>query len=326
MPIEFDSSQSDTVQMPVSSPSDQDQTVQMQVPPPGPTPTVQMSVPPSEAETQIVQPVAPPPAALPEDHGPVQAPPDETVRVSAPPPDAGSAPAGRGTQPTLKVDVKPISETQPTVPMMPMARVSDNKTAVLPGQPRPVTPAPPGGEPKPFIRRGVGIGPLPFSGWVLVGAAGIGILLILLAIGLLIASRPSWAASTPTPTATLTPMVAATLPRPPTAPPTPTQAPPTPTAAPPTNTPRPAPTALEAGVLAKVTPPAGLKLKVRGKAGTGGQVLGELEAGAQVKILEGPVTADNLKWWKVDNGQGLVGWSAEGVGGDVYLTPVGWAQ
>ena len=77
--------------------------------------------------------------------------------------------------------------------------------------------------------------------------------------------------------------------------------------------------------MAKVTPPEGIKLKVRAAAGVAGQVLGELAADAQVKIVEGPTDANNLKWWKVDNGQGLVGWSAQGSGGDTYLTPVGWA-
>jgi hypothetical protein len=79
-------------------------------------------------------------------------------------------------------------------------------------------------------------------------------------------------------------------------------------------------------VLAKVTPPEGIKLKVRDKASTAGAVLGELDATAQVTIVDGPTDANGITWWKVDTGKGLSGWSAEGVGGVKYLVPVGWAK
>ena len=115
-----------------------------------------------------------------------------------------------------------------------------------------------------------------------------------------------------------------------TEPPTATRPPVTPTLrptpVPPTSTPRPAPTALGKDVLAKVTPPEGLKLKVRDQASGAGKVLGELDRDAEVAIVDGPVDANGLKWWKVDNRKGLTGWSAEGVGADKYLLPVGWAQ
>jgi len=89
---------------------------------------------------------------------------------------------------------------------------------------------------------------------------------------------------------------------------------------------RPTPTALAVNVLAQVTLPEGIKLKVRDKASTAGNVLGELEQDAQVIILEGPTSADGLVWWRVDSRKGLVGWSAEGVGDAKYLVPVGWAR
>lgn len=242
----------------------------------------------------------------------------ETVKAS-PPPAAEEAAIGQSptTQPTLRVEPRPIAETQPTVPMRPAADAVP-----------PVAPTLPAGEPPPFIRRSGGWGLAAISGWVLIAIGGVAILLLLLSCGLLAPSlRGMLTLNTLTPTATHTPLPTATLPPSPTATRAPTNTPviATPTPAAPTDTPRPAPTKLEIGVLAKVTPPEGLKLKVRDKAGIDGQLLGELEAGAQVKIIDGPVQASGLTWWKVDNGQGLVGWSAEGSGGLTYLEVVGWA-
>lgn len=167
----------------------------------------------------------------------------------------------------------------------------------------------------------------------LVGILGALIFLVLILVVVIAVQRVpmllSGLTSTKTPTATATLAVTATRVFPPTAtkiPPTPTPVPPTAPPAPPTATPRPAPTALGKDVLASVAPPEGFKLKVRETASATGKVLGELDKGAQVAILEGPTDANGIKWWKVDNGQGLVGWSAEGVGTDKYLTPVGWAK
>ncbi len=239
---------------------------------------------------------------------------DETVKINAPASAEPPAPSTE-TQPTVRVEARPISETQPTMPMAPRAF-----------QPSTLPPAPGGGEPPPFIRRGARN--LPISGWTLIAIAAVGVLLVLFAIGLYVSSKGGvFVSNTPTPTATFTPVVTATPQHSPTPTlrPTNTPVPPTFTPVLPTNTPRPAPTELGVGVLAQVTPPEGAKLKVRAQAGIDGELLGELEKGAQVKIIEGPAQASNLKWWKIDNGQGLVGWSAEGVGSDVYLTLVGWA-
>lgn len=237
----------------------------------------------------------------------------ETVKMSSPveAPDDGS-------QPTRQVAARPISETQPTVPVAPAGRAKAQPVSPLPAG---------GGEPLPFIRRGSRFQLPRFSMWMLIPVAGVGVLLILLGIALLLSSQNGlFSFSTPTPTATLTPTATSTRPPSPTPSPTHTAVPVTPTPVVPTATPRPDPTALEVGVLAKVTPPEGIKLKVRSSAGIGGELVGELEAGAQVKIVEGPQEANNLTWWKVDNGQGLVGWSAEGAGGETYLVPIGWAN
>ena len=164
---------------------------------------------------------------------------------------------------------------------------------------------------------------------MLVGAIAVLILLVLILIGVLLTTKSGVVAglfATKTPTATRTRAATPTSPFPPTF--TPTRALPTATAtlAPPTNTPRPAPVAMAKDVLAKVTPPEGIKLKVRDSASTAGKLLGELDKDVQVSVVDGPTDANGITWWKVDNGQGLVGWSAEGVGGVKYLVPVGWAK
>ena len=164
---------------------------------------------------------------------------------------------------------------------------------------------------------------------MLIGAIAVLILLVLILIGVLLTTKSGVVAglfATKTPTATRTRAATPTSPFPPTF--TPTRVPPTATAtlAPPTNTPRPAPVALAKDVLAKVTPPEGINLKVRDSASTAGKVLGELAKDVQVAIVDGPTDANGITWWKVDDGKGLVGWSAEGVGGVKYLVPVGWAK
>jgi len=191
---------------------------------------------------------------------------------------------------------------------------------------------PPSGAPKPGGIQQLAAGSSSRMIW-LVGILGALILLVLILVVVIAVQRVpmlmSGLTSTKTPTSTATLAVTATSVFPPTAtkaPPTPTPVPPTATPAPPTATPRPAPTALGKDVLARVAPPEGLKLKVRDKASATGAILGELAKDVQVTILEGPTDANGIKWWKVDDGKGLVGWSAEGLGTDKYLVPVGWAK
>ena len=38
-------------------------------------------------------------------------------------------------------------------------------------------------------------------------------------------------------------------------------------------------------------------------------------------MVEGPTQAENLTWWKIDNGAGLVGWTAIGPANDPWLVP-----
>ena len=44
------------------------------------------------------------------------------------------------------------------------------------------------------------------------------------------------------------------------------------------------------------------------------------------RALSQAMTEEKHFGWKVEDGKGLVGWSAEGLGTDKYLVPVGWAK
>ncbi len=102
------------------------------------------------------------------------------------------------------------------------------------------------------------------------------------------------------------------------APTLPAEAPtPAPTA---TFTPTPIPgTALAVGQQARVTAPAGLNF--RDVPATSGQLLGQLGTGQLLDLIDGPIEADGFVWWKVDDGQGNVGWGAEGDNETEWLSP-----
>ncbi|MEZ4863961.1 MAG: SH3 domain-containing protein [Caldilineaceae bacterium] len=93
-----------------------------------------------------------------------------------------------------------------------------------------------------------------------------------------------------------------------------------------TFTPAPAPgTALQAGQPARVTAPAGLNMRT--SAASAATLILQLGTGQRVTVLEGPVSADNFTWWKVDDGQGNTGWVADGDGETEWLSPkLGEAQ
>jgi hypothetical protein len=95
----------------------------------------------------------------------------------------------------------------------------------------------------------------------------------------------------------------------------------TPTAEPTaTFTPTPLPgTALAVGQPARVTAPAGLNM--RDSAAPGGALLLQLSTNQKITIVEGPVDAENFRWWKVDDGLGNVGWVAESDGETIWLSP-----
>jgi hypothetical protein len=96
----------------------------------------------------------------------------------------------------------------------------------------------------------------------------------------------------------------------------------------PTNTPEPTPTitptpipgtVLAIGEPARVVAAGGLNL--RDTPASAGNLLNRLGVGQRVTVLEGPVSADGYTWWRVDDGQGNVGWAAQGDGADEWLAP-----
>jgi len=97
------------------------------------------------------------------------------------------------------------------------------------------------------------------------------------------------------------------------------QATPTFTATPPPGT------ALQAGQPARITAPAGLNVRTNPSAG--GSLVLQLGTGQLVTVVEGPTEAENFTWWRIDDGQGNIGWVADGDGETVWLSPeIGQAQ
>lgn len=91
-----------------------------------------------------------------------------------------------------------------------------------------------------------------------------------------------------------------------------------------TSTPQ-AGTAITVGQPARVVAPYGLKL--RASASAGAQLVKQLGAGQRINILDGPVSAEGYKWWKIEDTEGNGGWSAEGDGNNTWISPnVGGAQ
>ena len=100
----------------------------------------------------------------------------------------------------------------------------------------------------------------------------------------------------------------------------------TPEVVPPTATPVPVVGGtLTVGQPARVEVPGGLN--IRQAPSTAGVLVTRLGFGVRLSVLEGPTSADGYIWWKVDDGQGNVGWGAQGDGTDEWISPqVGEAQ
>ena len=87
-----------------------------------------------------------------------------------------------------------------------------------------------------------------------------------------------------------------------------------------TFTPTPAPgTALAVGQPARVVAPDGLNM--RDQPNPDGTLITHLSGGVRVTITEGPQTANSFNWWKVDDGQGNIGWVAERDAETEWLSP-----
>ena len=93
--------------------------------------------------------------------------------------------------------------------------------------------------------------------------------------------------------------------------------------------PEPAPTRLKAGGFAYVStelPVSYLQQSfksIRNAPGINQELIGNIDTGNAVELLEGPVCNNSLQWWKVRVSEnGLVGWTPEGD----YLTPLGYHE
>lgn len=82
-------------------------------------------------------------------------------------------------------------------------------------------------------------------------------------------------------------------------------------------------TRLEAGGMAKVSEENTTPNRVRSGPSTADEIIAQLPPGTVVRLIEGPVCAGGLFFWKVESDliPGGVGWTAEGDGTEYYLVP-----
>lgn len=64
---------------------------------------------------------------------------------------------------------------------------------------------------------------------------------------------------------------------------------------------------------------------VRDAAARSGTKVGEIPGGEVFSVLDGPVCADGLNWWRVTYGD-LTGWTVEGQGSDYWVEPLNFVQ
>ena len=83
-------------------------------------------------------------------------------------------------------------------------------------------------------------------------------------------------------------------------------------------------TRLKVGGQAKVSEGITLPNRVRLEPATSAEIIVLLDPGSVVRVIEGPVCADELVFWRVENTSipGGVGWTAEGDGREYYLEPI----
>jgi hypothetical protein len=80
------------------------------------------------------------------------------------------------------------------------------------------------------------------------------------------------------------------------------------------------PTRLAAGIQARAVPD-GVPSNIRREPSSSSDILGQVPAGGEFTILEGPGCAENMVWWHIDYDT-LTGWIAEGQNGTYRLEPL----
>lgn len=63
-------------------------------------------------------------------------------------------------------------------------------------------------------------------------------------------------------------------------------------------------------------------LKVRAQPGVNSPEQFKLNPNTQLSVVDGPVEADDYRWWKVTDGKDVTGWAAEGDNTERWLTPL----
>jgi hypothetical protein len=81
------------------------------------------------------------------------------------------------------------------------------------------------------------------------------------------------------------------------------------------------PSQLVTGLKAYVSFDPPLANRVRELPGRQARILGQIQPGTVVTILEGPNCANNWVWWRVQSNEGLAGWTAEGDANTYWLLP-----
>jgi hypothetical protein len=80
---------------------------------------------------------------------------------------------------------------------------------------------------------------------------------------------------------------------------------------------------LDDWAMVSVDPP--LPNKVRSQPGIGGELIGNIQPGENVHVLDGPQCADGYTWWLVRSLDGLEGWTVEGDTAGYWLVDPIWA-
>ena len=79
---------------------------------------------------------------------------------------------------------------------------------------------------------------------------------------------------------------------------------------------------LHSGIFAYISLTPSLPNRIRSSAGKTNSYIGQIEPGAGVRVLDGPLCADGLSWWLVESAQGdLRGWTAEGRESEQWIIP-----
>jgi len=64
---------------------------------------------------------------------------------------------------------------------------------------------------------------------------------------------------------------------------------------------------------------------VRGQPSRGAELIGAIPGGTAFNVLEGPVCADGLNWWRVETDD-ITGWTVEGADGEYWIEPLPLAE